>query len=638
MGLNIGPANPRHHNRNRGWGIATLVAIGATLAMPLASSAATTFGGPLTLVNVRGSGPGCTALVAAEVRMTGGHMTRTLAVLYGGTAEVPAGALNTLAHAPCVAEVTPDSPVQFYSIGGYDPTSDAASLYSTTQMIGAQNLWKNGATGKGVGVALVDTGVAPVLGLSGSGQVVNGPDLSFASQAQQLIYNDEYGHGTHMAGIIGGNDVYGTTTTSPDMSASLSTGAMSASLSLGTAPASSSGSQYAGNTSNFIGVAPDAHILNMKVADESGVADISQVIAAIDWVVAHRNDNGLNIRVINLSFGTNSTQSYALDPLAFSAEFAWRSGIVVVAAVGNFGSTSNGVSDPAYDPYLLAVGAADTQKTLSTADDTVASFSSVGNGVRNPDLVAPGVHIASLRDPGSNIDLHYGATATVADRFFRGSGSSMATAVVSGAVADLISAYPKATPDQIKWALTTTARSLNGQSPNAQGAGELNLSGALKANFSRFAPQSYTPSSGLGSLESARGGTWVTANNVALQGDKDIFGNPWNAQSIVNATLAGTAWSGGVFNGTAWSGTGWSGTGWSGTAWSGTAWSGTGWSGTGWSGSTWSGTGWSGTGWSGTGWSGTGWSGTGWSGTGWSGTGWSGTGWSGTGWSGADWS
>jgi serine protease AprX len=609
MGLNIGAANAPHRNRNRGWGIATLVVLGATLAMPLTSAAATTYGGPLTLVNVRGSGPECTAVVAADVRSTGGHMTRTLAVLYGGTAEVPAGALSSLQHAPCVAEVTPDSPVQFYSIGGYDATSDVASLYSTTQIIGAQNPWKSGATGKGVGVALIDTGVAPVQGLNGSGQVINGPDLSFASQAQQLIYNDEYGHGTHMAGIIGGNDIYSSAYQN----------------SQGSGP-------YAGNTSNFIGVAPDAHILNMKVADESGVADISQVIAAIDWVVAHKNDNGLNIRVINLSFGTNSTQSYSLDPLAFSAEFAWRSGIVVVAAVGNFGSSSNGVSDPAYDPYLLAVGASDTQKTLTASDDTVASFSSVGNGVRNPDLVAPGVHIASLRDPGSNIDLQYGSTATVATRFFRGSGSSMATAVVSGAVADLISAYPTATPDQVKWALTSTARSLNGQSANAQGAGELNLAAAMRATVSTATVQSFAPASGLGSLEAGRGGVWVTAKSVALSGEKDIFGNPWNAQSIVNATLAGTAWSGGVFNGTAWSGTGWSGTGWSGTAWSGTAWSGTGWSGTGWSGSTWSGTGWSGTGWSGTGWSGTGWSGTGWSGTGWSGTGWSGTGWSGAGW------
>jgi serine protease AprX len=598
--------------------------------MPLTSSAAVAFSGPLTLVNVRGAGPGCTAAVEAGVRSVGGHMTRELAVLYGGTAEVPAGGVSALQHAACVAEVTPDSPVQFYSIGGYDPTSDVGSLYNTTRIIGAHGAWTSGATGQGVGVALIDTGVAPVQGLTGSGQVINGPDLSFASQAQQLIYNDEYGHGTHMAGIIGGNDLYGT---SPSNSGGLLSNLLGGLLS----PASqNSGSNYAGNTSNFIGVAPDAHILNMKVADENGVADVSQVIAAIDWVVAHRNDNGMNIRVINLSFGTNSSQGYALDPLAFSAEYAWRSGIVVVAAVGNSGSSSHGVSDPAYDPYLLAVGAADTQQTVTTADDTVASFSSAGDGTRNPDLVAPGVHIASLRDPGSNIDLQYGSTATVAGRFFRGSGSSMATAVVSGAVADYLSKYPSATPDQVKWAFMTTATSLSGQPATAQGAGELNLAAALGAK-KKWAPvQSFGAATGLGSLEASRGGVWVTANKVALQGEKDIFGNPWNAQSIVNATLTGAAWSGGTFNGAAWSGSGWGAKGWFGTAWSGTAWSGTGWSGVGWSGSTWTGTGWSGTGWSGTGWSGTGWSGTGWSGTGWSGTGWSGTGWSASDWSGGD--
>ena len=635
MGLNIG-ATEHRRNRNRRLGIAAVVAFGATVAMPLTSSAATHFSGPMTLVNVRGSGAGCTAVVAADVASVGGHMTRTLAILNGGTAEVPAGALSMLSSAACVAEVTPDSPVQFYSIGGYDPTSDVGSLYDTTKIIGAQQVWNNfGGTGKGVGVALIDTGVAPVQGLNASGQVVNGPDVSFASQAQQLIYNDEYGHGTHMAGIIAGNDLFGRGGNSQTASSPSLLGGLVSDL-LGS-PSSQGSSRYAGDTSDFIGVAPDAHILNMKVADENGVADISQVIAAIDWVVAHKNDNGLNIRVINLSFGTNSSQSYALDPLAFSAEYAWHNGIVVVAAVGNFGTSSNGVSDPAYDPYLLAVGAADTQKTLNPGDDTVASFSSVGNGVRNPDLVAPGVHLASLRDPGSNIDVQYGSTATVANRFFRGSGSSMATAVVTGAVADYLSVRPNATPDQVKWAFTATARNLTGQPATAEGAGELNLLSAVKANPANAPVQSFAPATGLGSLEAARGGVWVTANNIALQGEQDIFGMPWNAQSIANATLAGTAWSGGTFNGTAWSGTGWSGTGWSGTAWSGTAWSGTGWSGTGWSGSTWTGTGWSGTGWSGTGWSGTGWSGTGWSGTGWSGTGWSGTAWSGTGWSGATW-
>ena len=135
-----------------------------------------------------------------------------------------------------------------------------------------------------------------------------------------------------------------------------------------------SGRAYAGDTSDFLGVAPDARIVNVKVADESGAVDVSQVLAGIDWVVQHRNDSRLNIRVLNLSFGTNSLQSYILDPLAFAAEIAWKSGIVVVASAGNNGAASNGLSDPAYDPFLIAVGAADTQGSLNMANHTVAAL------------------------------------------------------------------------------------------------------------------------------------------------------------------------------------------------------------------------------------------------------------------------
>src|SRR5439155_26068352 len=187
----------------------------------------------------------------------------------------------------------------------------------------------------------------------------------------------------------------------------------------------------------------------------------------------------------------------------------WRNGIVVVAAVGNNGATANGLSDPAYDPYLLAVGAADTQNTQTSTDDTVAAFSSVGNGTRNPDLVAPGVHIASLRDPGSNIDLQYGATADVGTRLFRGSGSSMAAAAVSGAPPDYLSTHPSAMPDQVKYAFTTSATSLANQTRTAQGAGELNLASALTVKTSSGPGQmrqSFTSATGSGTLEAARGG------------------------------------------------------------------------------------------------------------------------------------
>jgi len=599
---------PRFSNR-RSWQLATLAVFGTAVVAPVMPTVASASAPPVSVI-VRGSAPGCSSTVAADVTALGGVVTRTLGILDGVSALVPASATTRLSAAPCVATVSPDSKLAPASIGSYDPTADVGSLYNTTQMIGAQKAWKNGVTGQGVGVALIDTGVAPVTGLNTPGKLVNGADLSFDSQAPQLIYNDEYGHGTHLAGIIAGKDV-GATNASVTSSSTGSTGS------------------YAGDTRHFLGVAPDSTLVNVKVGDENGVTDVSQVIAALDWVVQHRNDNGMNIKVINLSYGTQSQQSYGVDPLAFAAEVAWHKGLTVVTAAGNNGSSANGLNDPAYDPYVIAVGAEDTQNSTSTYNHTVAGFSSTGDGTRNPDLVAPGVHIASLRDPGSNLDVQFGSTATVGTRFFKGSGTSQATAVVSGAAALLYSAHPNATPNQVKYALSQTASSLASQPATAQGNGEINVAKAINYSIQAgAAAQSFTHSTGTGSLDAARGGLDVVANGVALTGEQDIMGNAFNSSQMAQAEAAGAAWSGGSWNGAGWSGAGWSGAGWSGAGWSGAGWSGAGWSGAGWSGSTWNGAGWSGAGWSGAGWSGAGWSGAGWSGAAWSGAGWSDYTWS----------
>src|SRR5205085_152935 len=176
---------------------------------------------------------------------------------------------------------------------------------------------------------------------------------------------------------------------------------------------------------------------SVKVADAVGATDVSQVIAAIDWVVQHRHDNGLNIRVLNLSFGTDGSQDYLLDPLVHAADVAWNAGIVVVVAAGNRGSGSTRLDNPARNPRLIAVGADDTKGTVVSSDDTIPEFSSSGDGVRNPDVVAPGQSIVSLRDTNSSIDMNY-PDARVGTRFFRGSGTSAATAVVSGSAALLL--------------------------------------------------------------------------------------------------------------------------------------------------------------------------------------------------------
>ena len=579
--------------------IAMLLAAGGALAVPVTALAAPA-AGPLTTVIVRGSEAAPTAQVAAEVAAFGGQMKRNIDLLNGGVASLPANEVRALSAAPGIAEVTPDGRLTFDAIGAYRPALDPASLYNTAAEIGAQRLWDNGITGQGVGVALIDTGVAPVQGLNGSGQVYYGPDLSFDSQTPALTNNDEYGHGTHIAGIIAGNDSYGAGTT------------------------------YNGNTSQFTGIAPDSHIVSVKVGDENGVVDVSQVLAGIDWVVQHSNDNGLNIKVLNLSFGTQSLEPYQLDPLAFATEVAWRDGIVVVTSAGNNGASANGLSDPAYDPYVIAVGAADTQNTVSTSDDTVASFSSSGDGNRNPDVVAPGVHIASLRVPGSVIDQNFGPTGTVAanTRFFRGSGTSQAAAVVSGAAALLEQSHPDATPNQIKYRLTATANLLANEPATLQGNGEIDVAAANRAWVPPPAAlQLFARSTGKGSLDAARGGLDVVANGVALTGEQDIFGNAFKSEQMARAEANGASWSGGTWNGASWSGASWSGASWSGASWSGASWSGASWSGASWSGATWTGAGWSGASWSGASWSGASWSGASWSGASWSGASWSGAGW-----------
>ncbi|MBV8527355.1 MAG: S8 family serine peptidase [Candidatus Dormibacteraeota bacterium] len=581
-------------------------------AAAAAASEAGALNSPMVTVIIHGNGQASPATVAAAVRDLGGRLTDPLGILDGGIAVMPSAQVATLMNDSWVETATPDGKLQLDStIGSYDPTADIGSLYNTEQIAGIQSAWSQGATGQGVGVALIDTGVTPVRGLNGDGQVWNGPDLSFDSQNPELTQLDEFGHGTHMAGIIAGNDTY------------------------------RAGTTYAGNASQFTGVAPDSHIINVKAGDENGVVDVSQVLAAIDWVVQHRNDPGVNIRVLNLSFGTDSVQSYVLDPLAFAAETAWHDGIVVVAAVGNGGNSTPSVNDPSNDPYVIAVGAADTQGTLTTSDDTVASFSAGGNLTRTPDVVAPGVHIESLRDPGSEIDEAYGSVATVGSppRFFKGSGTSQATAVVSGAAADILSAHPSWSPDQVKYALTNSATHLNGEPATLQGSGEINVGRALNTAplLPVLAKQTYVPSTGLGTLEGSRGTLHVISSGVTLSGEQDIFGNSFNSPAMAAAEANGASWAGGTWNGASWGGASWAGTNWQGASWGGASWAGTSWANGTWAGASWGGASWGGASWGGASWGGASWGGASWGGVIWSGASWGGASWGGASWGGASW-
>jgi serine protease AprX len=475
--------------------------------------------------------------------------------------------------------------------GDYDAASDANSMASTTDYTGAQAWWAAGYTGKGVDVALIDSGVVEVQGLSTPGKVLHGPDLSLESQAPDLTHLDTFGHGTFMAGLIAGRD---DALTAPYEQA----------------PASA-----------YRGVAPDARIVSLKVATADGGTDVSQVIAAIDWVVQHRNDDGLHIRVLNLSYGTNSSQWYGVDPLAYAVERAWDAGIVVIAAAGNSGYQAKGSSpalaNPAFDRRIIAVGASDSNGTSKLSDDFMPDFSAAAKtgSARAPDFVAPGVHIQGLRVPGSYIDGLDGK-AVLDGRFMRGSGTSEAAAIASGAAALILDKYPKATPDQVKRLLTSTAYDMPTQNSRQVGAGELRLGTALSAGLPNYS-QTIEWARGGGSIELARGSDHLTRDGVVLKGEHDIFGKWLNADVLNVLQAAGNSWSGGTWNGSVWTGNSWSGNSWSGSSWSGNSWSGNSWSGSSWSGNSWSGSSWSGSSWSGSSWSGSSWSGSSWSTAGW---------------------
>ena len=325
-----------------------------------------------------------------------GNVTQDLWIVNGVAADVPEGELAALAAEPGITHVSPDVAVQVQDAQP-SPLHAASAVYS--KVVGADRLWGEGIDGDGVTVAVVDTGIAKVADLAG--RVVGGVDLSGGGDP----YKDEFGHGTFVAGLIAGDGA-------------------------------SSGGQYKG-------VAPKAKLVSIKIAGADGSSDVSHVLAAMQWAVSYKADFG--IRVLNLSLGTDSTQSYHLSPLNAAVERAWDSGIVVTVSSSNNGPGAGTVTKPGDDPLVITVGAVDDRGTPGRGDDVMAGFSGQGpttaDGLTKPDLVAPGRSVISLRAPGSAIDAAYPGSR-VGSAYFKGSGTSFSTAVTSGAAALILEREP----------------------------------------------------------------------------------------------------------------------------------------------------------------------------------------------------
>jgi serine protease AprX len=402
------------------------------------------------------------------------------------------------------AVTDPTAPVQ--------PTADdgpARARASMDRIRAAAGVGSSRLTGAGVDVALIDSGVLGVPALDGPDKLVRGPDFSEDAYDPDLRGLDAFGHGSHMAGVIAGNDAQ----------------------------------------TGYRGIAPGARIVSVKVAGADGITSLVRVLMALDWVRRNRASNGLHIRVLNLSFGVNPRRSYVREPLAYAAEQLWNRGIAVVAAAGNQADGTGRLDLPAADPFLIAVAATDTGDTAETDDDAIADFSS-RDVVRPPDIAAPGTGVVSLRVPGSTLDTEFPA-ARIGQTFFRGSGTSQAAAVVSGLVAQLLEARPDLTPNQIKALLKGGAVDL-ADPVSADGAGRVDLARSLARDTPSLASAAQP-------WEPAVMDLWALWSDLR----EEAYGT---------APAVGTGengWTGRRWSGQQWSGRRWSGRRWSGSDWSG---------------------------------------------------------------------
>ncbi|MCU1494638.1 MAG: peptidase and in, kexin, sedolisin [Acidimicrobiaceae bacterium] len=453
-----------------------------------------------------------TGAARADVRAAGGRVRSDLAIVRGAVAELTPRERAVLAAEPGVAVSSdPSVGIEDLDFGSGASGADASpsggdvatpSITSTSpshgpsaafpEVTGADRLWASGVTGTGVTVAVLDTGIDAALP-DLAGRVIDGVDLS----GERNAYQDSYGHGTFVAGLIASDGA-------------------------------SSGGAY-------MGEAPGASLVSIKVAGASGVTSEGTVIAGIQWAIAHESAD--RIRVLNISLGVKPTGPTATDPLDQAVEQAWNAGIVVVTSAGNSGPTNGTITSPGNDPLAITVGALDDGGAANPTGYSVPSFSSAGptmfDGWFKPDVVAPGRSVVSLAAPSSTV---YDAnpSAVVGQANFVGTGTSFSAAIVAGEAAVALQSHPGLVPDAVKSRLLFTADPAPTSSPFAAGHG---IADAYAATNARRVPQldqavaaaaeSSSPQASV-SLSS----TWsVSTWNPALWNGADWNGADWNGDS-----------------------------------------------------------------------------------------------------------
>jgi serine protease AprX len=417
----------------------------------------------------------------ALVRAHHGRVTQRIPLINGLAVKLTAEDAVALGRERGVIAVTLNAKVKSQGV-------NAGRLNTNyPKTIRADKLWDRGFTGTGVGVAVIDSGIAGDLvdfrGADGRSRVV----ANAITSAGATKAGDGLGHGTHVAGIIAGN-------------------------SFNRAP---SDPLYG----DYVGVAPDVNLVAVKAADEQGNSTVLDVINGIQFVVDHKDQ--FNIRVLNLSLSTDTPQSYRTDPLDAAVEYAWSRGIVVVAASGNRGRAPDAVQyAPGNDPFVISVGGSDESGDYGKG--ALAYWSSTGrtqDGFLKPEVLAPGAHIVSTLAPDSAFQ-YLCPACIVGGAYFKAGGTSMAAPVVAGAVALLLQAKPYLTPDQVKAALMSTDRPVKG----SYNAGSIDLEAAYFAPSGPAANRYVAPSLLMYALERMGGlSTWTRSSWSVSQGALSAF-------------------------------------------------------------------------------------------------------------------
>ena len=548
---------------------AAAVAAAALPAVALAAPAGADRAGGWHEVVVTGTSADAAARAVTDA---GGQVLASLPVTNGVAARLPGNA-----HLDSEWIVAPQRTAQ---VAG---TTTPASSTDTSTIRQTLGLPAKGNEGDGVTVAVIDTGVADVPDLAG--RITGHVDLTGTGAG------DGFGHGTFMAGLIA-------------------------------ASGAASGGAYRG-------VAPAADIVDVKVADASGQTDLVTMLRGLQWVSDHADQ----VQVVSLSLSSGSTMPYQIDPLNQALRGLWRRGIMVVVPSGNDGPGAGTVTAPGNDPLLLSVGGLDGAGTASHKDDVVGTWSGRGptwQGDAKPDLVAPGGHVVSLRSPGSSVDTHY-PSARVGTDYFRGSGTSMATAVTSGVVAAALAANPKLRPDTIKDLFVGTTYDSPGLSrADGGGSGGLDAAAVLDASKHWKSNQNNQQQNGDAAAVAKDAKLWAAFENAMLDGDAKAAAawweklspasQDWAKRAYASLDPAARAWADSDWAARAWAGAGseWTARAWAARAWSARAWADADWAARAWADADWAARAWAARAWADDNWAARAWAADRWSASAWS--------------------